>query len=529
MIVSALQARLATVLGKIAVNETNSARRGRLMRLIDQSERFGQLYGDGEVHLLRAPARINILGEHVDYVAYLPTASLPFASREHEMTMLFRASSDHHVRGASMLAAYTPFVFSLDDSASPRIEQPPQSWTAYLFNRAAPAPDWRNYVKGAVYFARWKYGQRIKRGLDFLIDSSIPPSGGASSSSALAVLVGASLREINHIAYQLDALARDSSQAEWYQGTRGGAMDQTTICLARQHHAVHITYPDLRARLVPLPDAGFRWVTCFSHPADKGREAMLAYNERSAVSRLLIPAIIAGWQGRKPALAEAWAGALQEMNSDELAALDNIESLLGQLPAEIARADFVHHYPQAFIEVERAFPALVEAWRTRRLKLRDRARHHVTEARRVVKAARLLDKTFNQSADNAAAPIDAAIKTPRIDAAMRELGALINESHASLRDLYDVCTPEVNRLIDVVRADAQVYGARLMGGGFGGNVLALTRAENVAALIERVQVEFYAPRGRDALSEGAVMVSTPGDGLSVINISEDECDESFGH
>jgi galactokinase len=518
MQIAELQGQIAAMLRK----QNAPSLANKRARLIEQAERFRQLYGDGEVHVLRAPARINMLGEHVDYVSYMPTASLPFGSREHEMVMLFRASPDHHVRGASMLAAYTRFGFLLDDGDAPSDAQPEQSWTAYLFNRAVPAPDWSNYVKGAVYFACWKYGQHINRGFDFLIDSTIPPSGGASSSSALAVLVGASLRKVNRIAYQLDELARDSSLAEWYQGTRGGAMDQTTICLARQNHAVHITYPDAHARLVPLPDAGFRWVTFFSHPADKGREVMLAYNERSGVSRLLIPAFIADWQHTQPARAEAWTRALQGMKSDELAALDQLESLLLQVPAEIALAEFKRRHPQTFIEFKRAFPALADVWHTRPLKLRDRARHHVSEARRVVKAARLLDETFNEQADKTTARIDDVLKTTRIDRAMHELGALINESHASLRDLYDVCTPEVNRLIEIVRADSQVYGARLMGGGFGGNVLALTRAENVGALIERVQGEFYGPRGRDGSGEGAVMVSTPGNGLSAINPLEDE-------
>jgi galactokinase len=55
-----------------------------------------------------------------------------------------------------------------------------------------------------------------------------------------------------------------------------------------------------------------------------------------------------------------------------------------------------------------------------------------------------------------------------------------------------------------------------MGGGFGGNVLALTAAEYAPSLVNRVQEEFYAPRGRDARGEGSVMISTPGDGLSSV-------------
>src|SRR5215510_8554426 len=87
-------------------------------RLSAALRRFKELYGDGEVSVLRAPARINILGEHVDYVSYLPTASLPFGSREHEMLMLFRATDDGQVRGASTLEKFPPFSFALDEGES---------------------------------------------------------------------------------------------------------------------------------------------------------------------------------------------------------------------------------------------------------------------------------------------------------------------------------------------------------------------------------------------------------------------------
>ena len=93
------------------------------------------------------------------------------------------------------------------------------------------------------------------------------------------------------------------------------------------------------------------------------------------------------------------------------------------------------------------------------------------------------------------------------------LGGLLNATHASLRDLYEVSTPEVESLREALSTDPQVYGARLMGGGFGGVVLALTTTENVASLLARVQRDWYAARGRDGVAEGAMLVSTPGAGL----------------
>src|SRR4029453_10170016 len=90
--------------------------------------------------------------------------------------------------------------------------------------------------------------------------------------------------------------------------------------------------------------------------------------------------------------------------------------------------------------------------------------------------------------------------------AMRRIGELSNESHASLRDLYNVSTNEVEQIIGIVKSDPNVLGARLMGGGFGGNVLVLTTNSNAESLIERMQTEYYEPQDRDGVREGSVMV-----------------------
>src|SRR5215472_5734664 len=98
--------------------------------------RFKELYGDGEAQALRAPARINVLGEHVDYVSYMPTASLAFGSREHEMLMLFRATDDAQVRGASTLEKFPPFSFVLDEEEIG--DHAKRTWESFVFNRTAP-------------------------------------------------------------------------------------------------------------------------------------------------------------------------------------------------------------------------------------------------------------------------------------------------------------------------------------------------------------------------------------------------------
>jgi N-acetylgalactosamine kinase len=461
---------------------------------------FLEACGDGPGRLLRAPARINILGEHVDYVSYLPTYSLPFGSREHDMLMMYRPSATGSVRGASRHGEFARFDFSLDEGPAPGGGEGYEAeWLSYVFKGETPAPHWGNYVKGSCFFARTKFGGRVARGFDFVVDSSIPPKGGASSSSALAVLAGAAIREVNGVAYEPGELAVDSSKAEWFVGTRGGSMDHLTICLGRRARAVRISYREGTTRVVQLPSAGLRWVTYFSHPADKGRELMLEYNERAAVSRLLIPAIIEGWAETDPQRHAAWGHAVEALLSG---AADGAESLLRELPETITLEEVERDYAGAYGECVEAFPALVEGRRGRPLRVRAYALHHLGEVRRVSEAERLLNSPSESDERRV----------------VSRLGELLNETHASLRDLYGVSTPEVERLVRIILSDPGVRGARLMGGGFGGNVLALTAEENVSALTRRVQAEFYAPAGRDGLGEGSVMISTPGDGLSGLGL-----------
>ena len=484
---------------------------GQLRRLTSMCARFVKLYGDGPVSVLRVPARINILGEHIDYVSYLPTASLPFGSREHDMIILYRGSASDCVRGASTLDTYPPFSFSLAEgppvSSNDKAEA---DWLSYLYEHPARTPHWSNYIKGAVFFTRLNGGDTALRGFDFVVDSSIPAGGGASSSSALVVLASAALRDVNKLSRAPMELARDASKAEWYVGTRGGAMDHITMCLAKRDHGVLISYLSQEVRHVALPGKQFRWITFFSQPADKGRDVMIEYNERAAVSRIVIPALIEGWKERQPERYTKWLSALQLLQMGVPGALDEIETLLQELPLTLTLNELELDYPESFAACARSFPMLVAERAERPLQLQARALHHIGEVRRV--------KTCEKILENLSNPISGSDVEQEVEAAMRLLGALLDQAHASLRDLYQVSTPEVERLIGIIRASPGVYGAHLMGGGFGGNVLALVTHENVQSVIERVQAGYYEPQNRQGVDEGSVMISTPGEGLAPIDV-----------
>ncbi len=117
----------------------------------------------------------------------------------------------------------------------------------------------------------------------------------------------------------------------------------------------------------------------------------------------------------------------------------------------------------------------VEALRSLPDVLQRRARHVVTENARVLQAVTC---TTAQA-----------------------FGALMNASHASLRDDYEVSTAELDLLVALLQAQEGVWGARLTGAGFGGACVALVRHDSLERIAASV-LDDYRARGQ----KGAVLV-----------------------
>jgi galactokinase len=103
-----------------------------------------------------------------------------------------------------------------------------------------------------------------------------------------------------------------------------------------------------------------------------------------------------------------------------------------------------------------------------------RLRHVVTENRRVVELAAAFERE-----DLAAA------------------GQLLLAGHASLRDDYEVSIPELDLLVALAQK-AGAYGARLVGGGFGGSILALTDTGSAEEIAARIAEDYGARTGHEA-------------------------------
>jgi galactokinase len=79
-----------------------------------------------------------------------------------------------------------------------------------------------------------------------------------------------------------------------------------------------------------------------------------------------------------------------------------------------------------------------------------------------------------------------------------EVGRLFAASHASLRDLFEVSSPELDALVDIAMAVDGVIAARMTGAGFGGCTVNLVRPDSIRALEQAVDRDYRATTGRVA-------------------------------
>ena len=109
-------------------------------------------------------------------------------------------------------------------------------------------------------------------------------------------------------------------------------------------------------------------------------------------------------------------------------------------------------------------------------------------------------------------PRPAAMSEALTTGNLTRAGQVMKDSHASLRDLYDVSTPELDLLVDVAASVPGCHGARLTGAGFGGCVVAIADVGANDAVIASVANEYKARYGNEA----PAIVSRPSAGARVV-------------
>ena len=359
----------------------------------------------GPVHVARAPGRVNLIGEHIDYCG-LPVFPMAIGR---SVRMTFQPRANRETRLTNRDPRFAPSDFTLSDSIPP-----------------APAGDWSNYARAAGQTLAQRFPDLL--GVDALVESDLPIAAGLSSSSALLVATALAILHANSASISSLELMELLARGERYVGTAGGGMDQAIILGAQAGCASRIDFHPLRLTPTAVP-AGWQFIVAQSlvH-AEKSGAARQAYNERPR-------------------------------QCDEARRL--VTTRLGR-PDDTTYAALL-----AAASVEE----LLDASRTLSAVLARRFRHVVTEGTRVRQA-------------------EAAMAAGELTA----FGTLLDASHGSLRDDYEVSCAELDQLVELAR-EAGAAGARLTGAGFGGSIVALCNVDRAPSVVAALRERFYAPRG----------------------------------
>lgn len=372
---------------------------------MDLTTRFQQIFSRKASIQVRAPGRVNLLGEHVDYNDGMV---LPVAL-DKAVTLAAVPTED----GIATLHA-----LDLGESASFYVDQVEAK--AGLDGR--PLPGWAHYPAGVAWSLR-EAGLEVT-GAQVAYTSQVPIGAGLSSSAAVEVAFAALWRATGGWSVDNLNLALLCQRAEnQYVGVACGIMDQFASACGVEGHALYFDTRSLEWQPLPLPPETVVVI------ADSGVRRSLtssAYNER------------------RQACEQA------------------VEILRGYLPQIRALRDVP---PTEFAAYSDFLPPVV----------RRRAEHVVKEIARVESAVRALQRQ------------DAQI-----------FGALMYAGHASLRDLYEVSTPELNALVEIARGLQGCYGARLTGAGFGGCTVNLVEEKHAEGFIQALSAAYQQRTGREA-------------------------------
>ncbi|TCD61100.1 galactokinase [Steccherinum ochraceum] len=248
-------------------------------RFNEVAEQFIARFGQKPTYIARAPGRVNLIGEHIDYALFgvFPTAieqDILIACAPHDPSHTISRDAGHvnaqnlHPKYAPQ--SFTPMLRRRRESIAQQEEQAKgeaedvhleSDWHLEIDTRELR---WESYVKAGYYGVLNNYFTASSSGhpkpVDLLVTGTVPPGSGVSSSAAMVVAstlaflaVNGKLEEGTETVTK-GRLVSMAVQNEKRVGVNSGGMDQAASILGTANSALYISfYPSLAAELVTLP------------------------------------------------------------------------------------------------------------------------------------------------------------------------------------------------------------------------------------------------------------------------------------
>lgn len=360
--------------------------------------------------LVRAPGRVNLIGEHTDYNdGFVLPCAIDFATH---VAIRKNGSRDVHVFAQDYQESDS---FSLNSRIEPCDKQ------------------WANYIRGVIW-ALVEHGHTLPEGVDIAVSGNVPQGAGLSSSAALEVGIGKALQSLFNLPLNETQLAQIGQYAEnRFVGCQCGIMDQLVSARGQAGHAVLIDCRSLETQPIPIP-AHLSVMIVHSHV----RRGLVdsEYNVRRAQCQAAADHF--GVRALRDVTPEQW-----QQDADGLEPV-----------------------------------------------VRRRAHYIIQENQRTLDAAE-------------------ALKHGDVST----LSRLMAESHAGMRDEFEITHPAVDTLVEIISEKiGNQGGVRMTGGGFGGCVVALLPHE----LVEPVRAHIAANYEQRTGLKEEIFVCTPHNGVHVV-------------
>jgi len=374
----------------------------------DLPAEFVRVYGGSEkdIRVYASPARINIIGEHIDYNG----GKVFPAAIDRYLYVAIRKRKDSKIVYNDVRFPGT-YEFDVNDS--------------FAFDKKN---DYANYLNGILSQLKAK-NYRFDSGFEILMASNVPAGGGISSSSALECGFAYAVSDVFGFKIDRVEIAKLGQRSEHnFMGVNCGIMDQFIIATGKKNTAEMLDCATLEYEYAPLELGDYRFVVMNTNKVRKLSDSK--YNERRSQCET----------------------ALKILVDNGVKGLDGcpIKALCELTPS---KWEAVSHFVSDEI-------------------LRKRARHCVYENQRVLDAVSAL-----KAGD------------------LKKLGLLLNASHESLKNDYEVTGLELDTLAETSQKQEGCLGSRMTGAGFGGCAIALVHKDKVASFIENVQKEYTAKVG----------------------------------
>jgi galactokinase len=349
-------------------------------------QKFNERFGVKPL-LVRAPGRINLIGEHTDYNdGFVMPAAI-----DREIIFAFAPSTD----GRTII-----YADDFDEAVEIDLHA----------IRRDDRGGWINYLLGVIDRFRARHIEVAP--FRCLFGGNIPVGSGLSSSAALECGFAYGLRELNDAKLSDEDLIRIAQWSEHnYAGVKCGIMDQFACIMGKKDQVLMLDCRDLSYRYLPFAPRDFKVVLFDSNV--KHALASSEYNTRRSEC-------------------EEGLRILRQENPD-------IRSLRDVTQTDVeARKEI---FPDSVLK---------------------RLLYVTGEITRVQAAARDLERND-----------------------LLSFGAKMSETHRGLSELYEVSCAELDFLVNQLASNGTaVAGARMMGGGFGGCVIALVRPSAINVIAE---------------------------------------------